>query len=1173
MKRIIVFALLALLATAHAGFTDISVATNTTSAQITWNTDDNCSAQILYGKTTSYGSSLTNSTKSLSHFLKLSSLTTNTTYYYMLKCKVNSTTTYNSSDSTFTTLEAFPDLYVSNITATPSNPTVGKNISVKATVKNSGNAKASNVSVAVTCAAHEIQKKIIASINAGSSASVTVTCVPPSTAGAYYIRTTADDIEAIAESDETNNDNEIPITYAAEPKPDLAISSSDITHKIKETSGKTSFELKIYVNNIGSASASKVRVKVEGESNTTYKNISSISAGSKGYVTVIMPSGGRNEFTVTVDPDNVIGELDETNNRAEYAISADTTLPDLYVLDSGITHSPSSPKTGSTVSISAKIYNNGSTTAQNVKVIFQKVDRIQVYDKKDEESEHSEMDAELLHSGIIADLIKEDKTEERATIIEGEIIGETTIASISPGSNKVVKATLVMPADTTSLTIAVTIDPDNKILEKDEGNNIGTHPLTIEALYPDLTINTSNGITFNPTDPEVGDTLKVKAKIKNQGTLLAQNVSVQFYLSADGGPFSLFASKTIDKINAKSYKDLSVDWPVTSGIKTATFLVKANPAGAITEKALTNNEANRSINISLPDLYVQSITSTGTVSIGSTVTLKAVVKNSGTAKATNAQIVFYYVTPSGDEREIGTKTATISAGGTTTQSVQWTVPAGIPSNPVIMVKVNPTHSSYESDFGNNQGSLGLNAQLPDLTVSLSTDRPTIVIPTALDYYSYAHITASVHNVGNARASNILVQIFSGGTKIKEEAISQLNAGASADVTGSIRVDRNYDPGTITFSATVDPSNSVTETLDSNNDAELSSSLVDNQPPNAVISVDRTSALRGEYFIFNCFNTTDPEGPYYTCKWRFDYEGDWEQSTETYKYFTISGQHLASLMVTDSSGATDTAQYIVNVLPNQPPVAILEGPYTAYKGEMASFSPYSSTDPDGGIASVYWTFGDGSSQSTGFEPGMHTYSNTGTYTLTMRVTDGDGATSTTSTTVTVVNPPPTATKTGTEYFTSHTYHSPWASGPQADVYYGIYRVDYKIKYTTNDNVIRYLEYTISSGPAIVTQVTDNDAESLYQDMTATAAHGNTAMQVNGVEIRNDNTVVWPESGQNGGPHVSGSESPRTMTYSGLEVPMSGTHNYVVVDMDITFPADMCAAEQYDCQWQVAFWQIN
>lgn len=1164
MKKMI-FLLMAL-PLLFAQFSDIQVSFSGKAAYITWKTDYNCTGKILYGKTSDLGSSATNSTKGLSHGIKLSSLTPDTKYFYKFQCVYNSTT-YNSEVQSFTTPVIYPDLTITNVTSNPASTALGKNITIKTTVKNTGDEKATNVLLQVTCADGSSVSKAISSISAGSSSTVSLTCTPPSETGTFQITATADPEDTIAEKSEDNNGRQVSVLYTAQPKPDLSISSSDITYQIKEASGGPSISLKIYVNNIGTEKATNVWVCA----NHKCAKISSISAGSKGYTAITLPAD-ETHIAVAVDNNETIPELNEENNRAELTISKESTLPDPYITEALITHSPSTLKTGSTVTINAKVYNGGPVTAENIKVIFQKVDRIEVYEEKDEQMEHTEIDVESIHGGIIADLMKEGMVEDkRKTIIEGEEIGEATIPSLSPGATKTVKATFTIPAETTSLTIAATIDPKNRILEKDEGNNIATHTLVVEALYPDLTINTTNGITFSPSDPEVGDTLKVKAKIKNQGTLPAQNVPVQFYVSTDGGPFRLLQTKTIDKINAKSAKDLSIDWAVPTGTKNAVFLVKVNPSATINEKSLANNEANKSIDIYLPDLYVQSITSTGTVSVGSTLTLKAVVKNSGNAKATNVPIVFYYVTPSGDEREIGSKTASsISAGGSSTQSIQWTVPSGIPSNPVIIAKANPSRSIYESNFGNNEGSIGLNAQLPDLTVSLSTNRPTITIPSAADYYSYAQITATVHNVGNARANNILVQIFSDGTKIKEETIPQLNAGATAEVVEYIRVDRNYDPGTISFSATVDPSNSITEALDTNNEADLTSTLADNRAPNAVISVDKTSALRGEYFTFDCFDTTDPEGPYYTCRWRFDYEGEWEQGKEVYKYFTVPGEHLATLSVTDNYGATDTTQLVVRVEGNQPPVAILYGPYTAYKGEPAMFSPFSSTDQDGGIASVYWTFGDGSSASTGFESVSHTYSNTGTYTLTMRATDTDGATSTTSTTVNVVNPPPTATKTGTEYFISHTYHSPWAEGPQADVYYGIYKVDYKIKYTTNDNVIRYLEYTISSGPAIVTQVTDNDAESLYIDMTATAAHGKTAMEVNKVEIRNDNAVAWSA---NGGPHVSGSETPRTMSYSGLEVPMSGSHNYVVVDMDITYPGQMCAAEQYNCQWQVAFWRIN
>lgn len=1163
--RKLIFLLMAL-PLLFAQFSDIQVALMGKAAYITWKTDYNCTGKILYGKTDALGSSATNSTKGLSHGIRLSSLTPGTKYFYKLQCAYNSTT-YSSEALSFTTPVLYPDLTIANATSNPAATALGKNITIKAVVKNIGDEKAANVTLRVTCADGSSLTKTISSISVGGSSTSSFTCTPPSETGTHPISVSVDPGDEIAEKSEDNNEGQVSVLYTPQPKPDLSLSPSDVTYQIKEASGEPSISLRIYVNNIGTEKASDVWVCA----NRKCAKISSISAGSRGYTTIALPAD-ETEITITVDKNGTISELNEENNLAELSISRESTLPDPYITEALITHSPSTLKTGSTVTISAKVYNGGPVTAENVKVIFQKVSTIEVYEEKGEGMEKSEMGVETAGGGIIAELVREGNArDDRKTLIKGEKIGEASISSLSPGSYSTVKATFTIPPDTTSLAIAATVDPENKIREKDEANNIATHLLTIEALYPDLTINTTSGITFTPSAPSAGETLKVKAKIRNEGTLLAQNVPVQFYVSTDGGPFRLFQSKTIDKISAKSTKDLSVEWPVPTGARSATFLVRANPASTIQEKSTANNEANKSINISLPDLHVQSITPTGTVAVGSTITLKAVVKNSGTAKATNVPIVFYYLAPSGDEREIGSKTASsISAGSSSTQSIQWTVPSGIPSNPIVIVRANPSRSIYESDFGNNDASIGLNAQLPDLALSLSTNRPTIVIPTSPGFYSYAQITASVHNVGTAPASNILVQIFADGTKIKEESIPQLNAGASADVVGYVKVGNTYDPGTISFSATVDPYNSVTETLDTNNDADLTSTLANNRPPDAVISVDRSTALRGQYFTFDCLNSSDPEGPYYSCKWRFDNSGDWEERYEVYKSFQASGQHTATLVVTDNYGASDTAQYTVTVQGNQPPVAILDSSYTVYKGEPAWFSPFSSTDPDGRITSVYWNFGDGSTLTESFDSVSHTYSSTGTYTLTMRVTDADGATSTATSTVTVVNPPPTATKSGTEYFISHTYHSPWAAGPQATVYYGIYKVDYKVRYTTNDNVIRYMEYTISSGPAIVTQVTDNDAESLYMDMTATAANGNTALQVRKVEIRNGNSVAWSA---NGGPHVSGSESPRTMSYSGLEVPMSSSNNYVVVDLDITYPGEMCAAEQYDCQWQVAFWRIN
>jgi CARDB. len=122
-------------------------------------------------------------------------------------------------------------------------------------------------------------------------------------------------------------------------------------------------------------------------------------------------------------------------------------------------------------------------------------------------------------------------------------------------------------------------------------------------------------------------------------------------------------------------------------------------------------------------------------------------------------LVFYYVDKNGEENEIGEKTITLSAGEKTTQTIQWTVPSGISANPIIVAKVNPSNYVYESDFSNNAFSLSLNASLPDIVLSINSNRQAIVIPSASGYYSYAQVTTTAYNSGTARANNIVIRVF------------------------------------------------------------------------------------------------------------------------------------------------------------------------------------------------------------------------------------------------------------------------------------------------------------------------------------------------------------------------------------------------------------------------------
>jgi hypothetical protein len=46
----------------------------------------------------------------------------------------------------------------------------------------------------------------------------------------------------------------------------------------------------------------------------------------------------------------------------------------------------------------------------------------------------------------------------------------------------------------------------------------------------------------------------------------------------------------------------------------------------------------------------------------------------------------------------------------------------------------------------------------------------------------------------------------------------------------------------------------------------------------------------------------------------------------------------------------------------------------------------------------------------------------------------------------------------------------------------------------------------------------------------------------------------------------------MTYAGIDtqVPVWNDQNYVVINSEMGYPGEMCAAEQFNCQQQVAAW---
>lgn len=1157
-------------------FTDANAVATATKANITWATDINCSSKLVYGTTTSYGKSSTVGKKVTNHSLQISGLTANTTYHYKLMCQVNSTYTENSTDYTFATLQTYPDLYVARVTVAPSGPlTLDKNTTVNIQVRNLGDGKAQNVVIAARCPDGSEKVKVVSSMSAAASTAAAFTCPAPAAPGTYAISGMADPNNTIAEITETNNEAQANVTYIATPKPDLVITDADITHTLKETSGVLKVTLNIYVGNSGTAKATNVKVKVESGHNLQTKSISSIAAGGRGFVKVEMPSGGDTEFTVTVDPNNAISEGDEGNNVAHHTVSAEGMAPDLSINESGITYSPSSVRTGSTVAITAKVYNNGAVTAQNVRVRFQLVNGTSEYrdSEKGSEEEQIIIGPGGKNSPIAEDLLRRRRQE---TTVTGPVIGNATIASIAPGASKTARVTFTVPAGTGALPIAVTIDPENAIGETNEGNNIAMKTVPVDVLYPELSVNGS-GITYNPASPAVGDRVSVKATVRNGGTLAAENVLVAFYVSLDGGPFSSLANITVRKISAKTNSQVAANWTVPAGVQVATFLVRADPWGAIGELNKTNNEAQKNLTVFLPDLELSGddISVAGNVAVGSQVTIKANVSNIGNAKAQHAVIRFYNRHPTEGEVLIGQKEVTLNAGGKTTATITWTVPAGISANPVIIVKANEDEAIYESDFSNNQGALALNARLPDLSVSITTSPRHPIIPSNPGRNKELSVNVAVYNGGTDRAQNIVVRLLVNGAAFGEQTIPSLNAGANSTVRFGYPLNSSTPAGDYAFNAIVDPDNTVTEISDGNNAVQVTATAYANQLPNAVINQSATDALRNEWVQFSCERSTDPDYPdfaWFSCSWKFD-GAPYEYSAREVEYqFATSGTHTIGVTVHDTDGGTDTASSTIEIAQNVPPTVELED--TNMYTNVDSTIPVYASDPDGSIVSMVWNFGDGQTATTGPEGASHAYSSPGTRTISVIVTDDSGAVASDTATVNVVNAPPMRTRSGSEVFHGHMHiYQPSSTGcPCAAVWYAFYRVDYEIKYT-DDHVIRQISYTLRAGPALITEVSDADETTLFQDITAASSIGGTALQVEKIMIRDASQhTVWEQSG---GPHLSPSESPVTTTLTGLDIPVAdwdGT-KYLVVQSEIQFPGQMCVDDGYSCQEHWALLPFN
>ena len=317
---------------------------------------------------------------------------------------------------------------------------------------------------------------------------------------------------------------------------------------------------------------------------------------------------GTYEIRVVADPLNQIPEVDELNNElltSFLLIASSIGLPDLQPVSLAYTRTnPESSDDMLPWNVTTTVENPTPTQAGAFTVVFL-VDGV-------------EFDRQFLFA------LPSDSTVQ----VVGEL--DPFILELDPGTYD----------------ISVVVDPDEQVLEQDEANNSIAGALTL--LSPDLY---PISLAFDKSVLRLDEEMRVSAQIANGGEGTAKNVDVGLYI--DHVRFALIQIPVLGRgmtasIEATLSPDMVglVDAPEMYEIE-----IVVDPTNVLPELDEANNRMARSITIlepgvRQPELHLESIElgPASPVELGrtDTVTLSAVIRNSGRSIAEDFDVSFYY---------------------------------------------------------------------------------------------------------------------------------------------------------------------------------------------------------------------------------------------------------------------------------------------------------------------------------------------------------------------------------------------------------------------------------------------------------------------------------------------------------------------------------------------------
>ena len=422
---------------------------------------------------------------------------------------------------------------------------------------------------------------------------------------------------------------------------------------------------------------------------------------------------------------------------------------------------------------------------------------------------------------------------------------------------------MALPAGAHVLTVV--LDPQGDHYEVDATRNIARLNVTVRPWQPprpDIRVLSGN-IGIAPPQAVGGETAELSALVENIGPVDASNITLTFRVDSDGETLRTEGLS----LPAGNASLVAVPWTALAGWHEVTVTSEPGPEG---DADMSNNGATGLMYINTRP-YAMLSASVRDVSPGDWVELSG-------ASSTDDGGVAYYFFDFGDGETTGWMR----------ESSSW--------------HRYMSRGTYQARLSVQDGT-GAESQWSDPVAIRVRNAPPVAIMSIVPQVGYVGTGFSIRSFSQDEDGTITQHAWTFGD----------GKGAAGEM-----VNHTYAAhGTFTVSLTVTDDAGLTSA------ASMTVTVLD-MPPMPAISLNRSSALVGEYFGFSAGGSSDPDDPPSALIYRWDFgDGQMAFGPQASYAFRRPGQYRVVLLVSDGNLSAERSATVLVRLPVRSPLA--QGP--------------------------------------------------------------------------------------------------------------------------------------------------------------------------------------------------------------------------------------------------------